>query len=403
LSAGPLAGIRVLDAGTMLAAPYGATLLGDLGADVIKVESPLGDDSRLLGPEKNGERAPFLSMNRNKRGVVLDLTKTEGRAAFARLAGTADVLITNIREPALTKLGLSYEQVREHRADVIWVGVSAFGPDGPYARRPGIDFLAQGYAGIVAQTGDPWNQPIRVTVPVVDVMTSLLVSSGVLAALHARTRTGQGQRVEISLLDAAVHAQASFLGSYFLAGEVVPRTGNRSQYFAPSGIFATADHLRVCLTCPSDKFFRHLCRALDVSWHEDPRFTTNDARLANQDALEPLIARRCGDFTRAELVERLIAADVLVAPVQELPEVAVDPQVLHNQMVATVEHATVGPLRVTGVPIHLHGTPGSVRLAPPVLGQHTREILAEVGYSAAQIAELEALGAARAPRSAETA
>ncbi len=403
MSAGPLAGIRVLDAGTMLAAPYGATLLGDLGADVIKVESPVGDDSRLLGPEKNGERAPFLSMNRNKRGVVLDLTKEAGRAAFAKLAATADVLITNIREPALSKVGLAYEQVRQHRADVIWVGVSAFGPDGPYARRPGIDFLAQGYAGIVAQTGDPGSAPIRVTVPVVDVMTSLLVSSGVLAALHSRTRTGEGQRIEISLLDAAVHCQASFLGSYFLAGEVVPRTGNRSQYFAPSGIFATADDQRICLTCPADKFFRNLCKALDVSWHQDPRFVSNDARLANQDVLESLIAERCRAFTRQQLVERLIAADVLVAPVQTLPEVASDPQVRHNQMVATVDHAAVGPLVVTGVPIHLHGTPGSVRLAPPVLGQHTHEVLAELGYSAAEIAELEGQGAVRGARAAARA
>ncbi len=155
MSAGPLDGIRVIDAGTMLAAPYGATLLGDLGADVIKVESPNGDESRHLGPEKNGERAPFLSMNRNKRGMVLDLTKDEGRGVFARLAATADIVITNIREPALTKVGLSYEQVRQHRADVIWVGVSAFGPDGPYARRPGIDFLAQGYAGLSRRPASP--------------------------------------------------------------------------------------------------------------------------------------------------------------------------------------------------------------------------------------------------------
>jgi crotonobetainyl-CoA:carnitine CoA-transferase CaiB-like acyl-CoA transferase len=396
---GPLAGIRVLDMATMLAGPYGATLLGDLGADVIKVESHYGDDSRHLGPERDGERSPFLSLNRNKRAIILDLRQESAREVFARLAATTDVLITNIRGPALSRLGLEYEQVRQHRQDLIWVGVTAFGTDGPYAGRPGIDFLAQGYAGLLALNGEPDGDPVRVTVPMVDVMTSLLVSSGVLTALHVRTKTGEGQRIDVSLLDALVHAQCSGLGSYFLAGESPPRTGNRSQYFAPSGIYTCADGKRAVITCPSEKFFRNLCAALDVEWVDDPRFATIDQRLSNADALDAAINARCKDFSRDELLARLVAADVLNAPVNEIDEVVRDPQILHNDMIVTTEHQKLGPIQVTGVPIHLHGTPGSVRLSPPVHGQHTEEILGELGYSGDDVTRLVGKKAVGTPAS----
>ena len=392
-ASGPLAGIRVLDLATMLAGPYGATLLGDLGADVIKVESHYGDESRHLGPERDGERSPFLSLNRNKRGVVLDLRRPAAREVFGRLARTSDILITNVREPALSRLGLAYEQVRRHRVDVIWVGVTAFGPDGPYAGRPGIDFLAQGYAGLLSLNGEPSGAPVRVTVPLVDVMTSLLVVSGVLTALHVRTQTGQGQRIDVSLLDALVHAQCSGLGAYFLTGEVVPRTGNRSQYFAPSGIYPCADGRGIVITCPSEKFFASLCTALDVEWTNDPRFASIARRLENQDELDCLITERCRSVPRDELLERLIAADVLAAPINEIPEAVCDPQVCHNGMIVTTEHATLGPIRVTGVPVKLHDTPGSVRRGPPVKGQHTEEMLVELGYGPDEISALRHDGA----------
>jgi crotonobetainyl-CoA:carnitine CoA-transferase CaiB-like acyl-CoA transferase len=393
-SPGPLAGIRVLDLATMLAGPYAATLLGDLGADVIKVESHYGDESRHLGPERDGQRAPFVSLNRNKRGIVLDLRRPAASAAFARLAATSDVVITNVREPALSRLGIDYASVRRHRADVVWVGVTAFGPDGPYAGRPGIDFLAQGYAGLLSLNGHPDGKPVRVTVPLVDVMTSELVVSGVLAALLVHARTGEGQRIDVSLLDALVHAQASGLGAYFLTGEVTPRTGNRSQYFAPSGVYVCRDGRGIVITCPSEKFFGNLCGALGVTWNAEPRFATIEQRLAHQDELDAVVGARCGAFDRDALLERLIAADVLAAPIHEIPDVVRDPQVRHNEMIVATEHATLGTVDVTGVPIKLRGTPGSVRRSAPAQGQHTAEVLSELGYGADEIATLVKDGAA---------
>ena len=384
----PLKGLRVIEMGQLLAGPYAATLLGDLGADVIKVESHRGDDSRHLGPEREGQRSPFISLNRNKRSVVLDLREADGRDAFARLAATSDVVITNVREPALSKLGLAYEQVRHAREDVIWVGVTAFGPDGPYAGRPGIDFLAQGYAGLLSLNGHPGAPPVRVTVPLVDVMTSELVCSGVLAALYHRERSGEGQRIDVSLLDALVHAQASGLGAWFLKREVTPRTGNRSQYFAPSGIYLCGDGKGLVITCPSEKFFANLCAALGADWTEDPRFSKIDGRLANEDALDAAVSERCREHRRDALLERLIAADVLAAPIHEITDVADDVQVRHNGMIATADHATLGDIEVTACPIQLRGTPGSVRLAPPLLGQHTREVLGDLGLDAGVVDDL---------------
>jgi len=399
-SPGPLAGIRVLDVATMLAGPYAATLLGDLGADVVKVEPRQGDDSRNLGPRRDGERAAFLSLNRSKRSMVLDLERPDAREVFGRLAATSDVLITNVREPALSRLGLAYEQVRRHRPDVVWIGVTAFGADGPYAGRPGIDFLVQGYGGLLALNGDPEGEPVRVTVPVVDVMTSLLVVSGALAALRVRDEHGEGQRIDVSLLDALLHAQAGGMGSYLVTGEPPPRSGNRSLYFAPSGIYPCGDGRKAVITCPSQKFFRNLCAALEVGWLEDPRFESVERRLENQDELDRLLGERCRDFTRDALLERLVAADVLCAPVNDVPEVVRDPQVRHGGMIVRVDHPKLGGVDVTGVPIRFHGTPCEVTRPPPLLGQHSEALLGELGYAPEEIARLAADEAVAGPAGA---
>jgi crotonobetainyl-CoA:carnitine CoA-transferase CaiB-like acyl-CoA transferase len=410
LADGPLTGIRVLDVATMLAGPYGATLLGDMGADVIKVESTFGDDSRHLGPRRGSQRTAFMSLNRNKRDIVIDMTKgAQAQTVLGKLVETTDIFITNIRGDALEKLGLGYEAMRAHREDLIWISVTAFGYDGPYAGRPGIDFLAQGYAGLLSQNGEPDGEPVRLTVPLIDVMTSELVCSGALAAIIARGKTGQGQRIEVSLLDALTHAMANPIGAYQNANFDTPRTGNRSLYFAPSGIYRCKDG-KVVITCFSQKFFENLCRALDRDWVSDARFATIDARKQNEDELDRVLEERCMDFGREELVERLVAGDLLTAPINEMPDVVADPQIRHNDMIQNIEHTLEGTVDVTNIPIKFFGTPGGVRLPPPALGEHTDPILAELGYDAATIEALtgdgivwshEKLEEARAARAAK--
>lgn len=228
---------------------------------------------------------------------MLDLQNPESQEVFSRLLRTTDILVTNIREPALSKLGIDYEQVKASKSDIIWIRVTAFGPDGPYAGRPGIDFLAQGYTGVLTLNGEPSGGPVRTGFPAVDVMTSLLVSNAALAALRVRDKTGEGQRIEVSLLDSLMHAQASSIGTYLVTGERPVRTGNRSLYFAPSGVYPTKDGKHVVITTPGEKFFAKVCRGLGTDWDTDPRFHDINARLANQDELDRVMSERTSQLT----------------------------------------------------------------------------------------------------------
>ena len=379
VATGPLSGVRVLDIATMLAGPYGATLLGDLGADVIKLEPPTGDVSRLMGPRVEGTSGVFHGVNRNKRSISTDLRTEEGKKILHSLLNWADVVVTNQLPSVKQALGVDAQRLEQDHPRLISVSVSTFGETGPYAGRPGIDPVAQALSGFMAVTGMRGGEPTKAGPPVADSVASLLVAVGALAALFARGPSGKGQHVEVALIDGLIHVQAPYVGQYFLLGTQQPRTGNSIDWYAPYNTYTCADGKVIQLACHNDKFFQRILDAIGrPDLGSDPRFATNDARLANRKILDEVIAGFCATLPRTEVLEQLWKFDTMVGPVNTYEEVFTDPQVVHNEMVVALEE-TNGPVRVSGVPLRFSSTPCSVRLAPPMCGQHSDEILAQLG------------------------
>jgi crotonobetainyl-CoA:carnitine CoA-transferase CaiB-like acyl-CoA transferase len=385
----PLAGIRVLDIASMLAGPYGATMLGDMGADVIKIEPPYGDESRAIGVKVDNDSGFYVGINRNKRGLVLDLTKPEGKELYFRLVRTADIIIDNLRPQAKAKLGVSYEENCKYNPKIVCISVSAFGQDGPYGGRPGIDPLAQALSGLMSVTGEKGGAPLKAGPAIADATCANLVAFAAMVGLWTREQQGIGQQIEVCLLDGQIHIQPSQVGQFFLCNYVQPRVGNGSPFYAPYGVFTCRDGRDIQIASFNNKFFHNICQAIgreDLT--TDPRFTTSEDRLAREAELNAEIQRAFSQYDSDDMMRRLTAADCMAAPVNTYDQTFADPQVQHNQMAVEVQHARVGKVKVGGIPVKLKKTPGAVRLAPPTLGQHTREVLQELGLKDSELEQL---------------
>ncbi|HEX5147676.1 MAG TPA: CoA transferase [Candidatus Limnocylindrales bacterium] len=412
IATGPLAGIVVCDLSTVLAGPYCTMLLADLGADVIKVEPPDGDGTRAWGPPfagtptagaayppgdpriepgYAGESAYYLAINRNKRGLRLDLKAPEGREVLARLLARSDVLVENQRVGGLARLGFPDDRLEHLYPRLVHLAISGYGPDGPLADRPGYDFIIQAAAGLMSITGTPdaeGGEPTKVGVAVSDLTTGMLGAVAILAALAGRDRAGspafgRGQRIDLSLLESTVAWLANQASNHLVGGLVPGRMGNQHPNITPYETFMTADG-EIAVAVGSERQWPRFCEAIErPALADDPRFVDNAARLAHRGELRELLVLAFSARTSAEWLARLDAAEVPCGPINDLAAVFRDPQVLARRMVETVEHPTIGPVRVTGVPFKLSETPASVRSAPPLLGQHTDEVLRWLGYDEA--------------------
>ena len=393
---GPLAGVRVIELAHIMSGPTCGMLLADMGADVIKVEKvPGGDDSRRFGlPTIQGESSAFLIMNRNKRGIALDLKQEAGREALKRLLRTADVVLENYRAGTMEKLGLGYETLRALNPGLIYCEISGYGRTGPYADKPGFDLIAQGVSGLMSITGEPGRPPIKCGGPVTDINAGILAAMGVLAAYIHRLKTGEGQRVDTSLMEAGI-MQTYWHTAYYLAtGEAAPPMGSGNLTSAPYQAFRTRDGW-INIGAANQSNWERLLEALGAQeLADDPRFRTNADRMAHREELAELISERLQRHDTAHWLEVLDRAGLPVGPILSIPEMLAHPQTLARGMVVETEHPRAGRVRSLGLPVKFSQTPGTVRRPAPLLGEHTYEVLQEVGYSRAEIDALVAQGAA---------
>jgi crotonobetainyl-CoA:carnitine CoA-transferase CaiB-like acyl-CoA transferase len=388
---GPLAGLLVLELSTVLAGPYCSMVLADLGADVIKVEPPDGDATRGYGPPwietaDGSERvaAYFLSVNRNKRSIRLDLRKSEAQEVLGRLVAKSDVLIENFRPGGLDRVGLSAERLKELKPSLIHLSITGYGVDGPDAGKPGYDFIAQAVGGLMSVTGS--DGPIKVGVAITDIVTGLLGTIGILAAL----RSGHGQRIDVSLLESTLAMLINQAQNAFVTGESPARRGNAHPNIVPYETFRTGDG-EIAVAVGSERQWPRLCHALGLDHlAEDPRFITNDVRVTHREELRPLLANRFTSASSADWLAALDAADVPSGPVNDVLAAFEQPQAEARDMSPSVDHAELGTIRQIGLPYKLSSTPASIRDAPPLLGEHTDAVLVELGYDFNQILDLRA-------------
>ena len=401
---GPLTGLKVIDLSHVMAGPTCAMLLADMGADVIKVEKiPGGDDARRMAPPTiAGESAAFLMMNRNKRSIALDLKTEAGRTVLSRLLQDADVLIENYRRGAMERMGFGYQALHASSPRLIYCSISGFGRTGPYADRGGFDLVAQGMSGLMSITGEgPGCPPVKLGAPVTDITAGILSCVGILAALHSRASSGQGQMVDTSLFEAGIIHTYWQSAIAFATGQAPGPMGTGHPLNAPYQAFPAADGWITVGAANQGNWLR-LLEALEApELGYDPRFANNTERMRNLPALNAALTPLFKHRSSAEWLRRLEEAGVPAGPVLDVNQMHADPQTLAREMIVETTHPKAGQVRAIGLPIKFSDTPGGLRRAAPVLGQHTREVLRDHGFSDTQIDQMAAQGAVQMPDSTE--
>ena len=391
----PLDGIRVLDLTQLMAGPYCTMMLADMGADVVKVEKPNGgDDTRRMGPPFiEGESAAFLGINRNKRSIVIDLRSDSGRELAQRMARESDILVQNFRPGALERMGLGYEQVREINPALVYCTISGFGATGPYARRGGFDLVAQGMSGLMSVTGHTGGPPAKVGVPVCDLNAGMFGAIGILTAYINRLRTGQGQHVDTSLLEGGIAYTFWESAMYFATGDIPEPMGSAHRLTAPYQAFETSDGY-VNIGAANQANWERLCAAIGRDeLVTDPRFVEPRDRMNNVDELVSTLEGTFAQHTSDHWLEMLEAAGVPAGPINDLAQVYDDPQVRAREMMVEIDHPVAGRVKNIGIPIKLSETPGRLQRPAPTLGQHTDEVLRDLGCSDDEIVKLRSGGA----------
>jgi len=377
-----LSGVRVVDLTRVLSGPFCTALLGDLGADVLKVEAPEGDSVRRQGAIRDGLSWYFAQYNRNKRSLRLDLRQPEGREILSRLIRQSDVLVENFRPGVLSRLGFSAARLHELRPSLVLCSINGFGSEGPYKDRPAFDFIAQAMSGFMSVNGTEDGEPLRSGVPISDLVAGLYAALAITASVLRARETGKGEIVEVSLTNAMVSMLAYIATNYFATGITPPCSGNDHPIAAPYGLFPTRDG-RIALAPADDAFFGRLMDVLGCpELKEDPLYRTQTARVANRERINAIVGGKLALHTTAHWVETLNAAGVPSGPVQAVADVFSDPQILAQNMVMEVEQPGYGPVRMLGFPMKFAGTPSTIRRPSPGLGQHSDEVLAELGFSA---------------------
>jgi crotonobetainyl-CoA:carnitine CoA-transferase CaiB-like acyl-CoA transferase len=387
---GPLTGFTILDLTRVLSGPYCTMVLSDLGARVIKVEHPgKGDDTRAWGPPFIGdESAYFLSINRNKESVTLDFKPALGREVLEKLIAKADVLVENFRPGTLARAGFGFDAVHARFPRLVYASISGYGQTGPRSDEAGYDAVMQAEGGLMSVTGEADRPGYRLGVAITDMVAGLYAAQGITAALLSRERTGRGQQIDIGMLDTTAALLTYQAANWFATGQTPVRKGNRHATIAPYETFTTLDG-EIVIAVGNDEIWKRFCPVVGLAaMASDPRFTTNKDRMLNYDAMRPPIDRAFRTATSAEWVARLNAASVPNGEVRDIGQMLVDPHLQARDMIATMMHPTIGATRVIGAPIKLSETPATLRTPPPVLGQHTDDVLGELGYSAGQIASL---------------